>query len=208
MATVKHRSGSLEAAVSQARHRNLGRISQNADRIERLIHDLLDYTIAKQGRGIPIQPRSCDLLALCHQVADNLRVLSPDRVVRLSAQGDTRGKWDPDRALQVIANLVTNAVRYSPAGAPVTVTLEDQGDAVALTVHNGGPPIAPELQSTIFEAFQRGGAAAEASQPAGFGLGLYIVQQLVQAHGGTVAVRSDARMGTSFTVRWPRAASV
>ena len=201
-AALLERRGGLDE--SQAR--SVQRIAQNASRIERLIHDLLDYTRAKQGGGIPLQPRACDLLALCNQVIDNARVLSPERVVALSAKGDTSGQWDSDRALQVIANLVTNALRYSPPDSTVEVSLEDRQDAVVLGVHNLGRPIAPEVLPTIFEAFQRGGEAAEAAQPKGFGLGLYIVQQIVAAHGGTTAVHSSQAEGTTFTVRWPRGA--
>ena len=200
VAALLERKGGLDEALL----RSVGRIAQNAERIDRLIHDLLDYTRAGQGRGIPIQPRPCDLLALCNQVVDNARVLSPEREVRLAAQGDARGEWDPDRALQVISNLVSNALRYSPPGSPVTVSLVDQRDAVLLEVHNQGAPIGPEVLPAIFDAFQRGGAAAELAQPAGLGLGLYIVQQLVAAHGGSVSVRSREGQGTSFIVRWPR----
>jgi signal transduction histidine kinase/putative methionine-R-sulfoxide reductase with GAF domain len=200
-AALLERKGGLD----EAQARGVGRIAQNAGRIERLIHDLLDYTRAKQGRGIPLQRRACDLLALCHQVIDNARVLSPERLVTLSAKGDSSGMWDPDRAIQVISNLVTNALRYSPPETAVEVSLEDQQDAVLLRIHNLGRPIAAEVLPTIFEAFQRGGEAAEATQPTGFGLGLYIVQQIVAAHAGTISVHSTEADGTTFTVRWPRA---
>ena len=193
-----------KGGLDEAQARSVARIAQNTSRIDRLIRDLLDYTRVKLGRGIPLQPQPCDLLQLCTQVVDNARVLSPDREVRLSASGDTRGRWDPDRALQVISNLVTNALRYSPPDSAVALTLEDQQQAVVLEVHNGGAPIAPALLPTIFDAFQRGGESVEAAQPAGLGLGLYIVQQLVAAHGGDLAVRSTAAQGTTFTVRWPR----
>lgn len=194
---------SRKGGLDEAQERSLDRISQNAARMDRLIHDLLDYTRARQGGGIPIHPAACDLLALCNQVIDNMRVLAPDRVVRVSAKGDTRGEWDCDRALQVIANLVTNAVRYSPPDSDVTLALEDGHDAVTLEVHNDGPPIPSEALPTLFDAFQRGDGA-HASQPAGLGLGLYIVQQLVTSHGGEVAVRSAEGRGTTFTVRLPR----
>ncbi len=199
-ATLLERKGGLD----EGQTRNVDLISQNAVRIEHLIHDLLDYARAKEGGGIPIRRLDCDLLVLCQQVIDNARVLNPARVVVFSANGDSRGRWDPDRALQVIANLVINALRYSPPDTPVTLTLEDEKDAVRLEVHNRGVPISPEVLPFIFQAFQRGGATAEATQPKGFGLGLYIVQLIVTAHGGTIAVHSNADQGTTFVVRWPR----
>ena len=103
----------------------------------------------------------------------------------------------------MIANLVGNAILYSPAGSPVRVTLRGEEDAVVLEVNNQGMPIAPEILPRLFDAFHRG-AADGGSRNAGLGLGLYIASQLVEAHGGSIAVRSTAEEGTTFMVRWPR----
>ncbi len=175
------------------------RIIENAHRIERMVHDLLDYTRTRQGRRLPIAPREADLLPLCRQAIDDLHVLHPDRVLRLSASGDSRARVDPDRASQVIANLLTNAILYSPKESEVRIDLVDGGNEVLLQVQNEGPPIPPELMPRLFEAFQRGGGTGD-----GLGLGLFIAHQIVEAHGGSISVRSDAGSGTTFTVRWPR----
>src|SRR6267378_1037923 len=182
------------------------RIIDNAYRIERMVHDLLDYTRTRQGRGLPIAAREADLLALCHQTADGMQVLHPDRILELSALGDTRLRLDPDRAAQVIANLVANAILYSPKGSPVRILVDGSGDPVLLEVRNEGPPIPPQTMPRLFEAFQRGDGA-RARNADGLGLGLFIAQQIVEAHGGSISVRSTATDGTTFTVRWPRKSS-
>ena len=194
-------------ALDEKQQRAVTRITANANRIERMVHDLLDYTRIDQGNGIRIEPRDCDMLALCQQVLDGLQVIHPDRDIQLSAQGDTHGRWDPDRAIQVISNLVTNALDYSPPGTPVKVQIRGEGDAVLLEVHNAGAPIPEEILPQLFEAFQRGSAERGPARSGGLGLGLWIVQHIVGAHGGAVEVRSTPSEGTTFRLRWPRDAA-
>ena len=183
-------------------HQILQRVINNTHRIERMALDLLDYTRA-QARGLPITPRDTDLVALCHQAIDGLQLLNPTRTLRLTAQGSTQAQVDPDRAMQVVGNLVANALRYSPEGTPVEIALREAENFLELSVHNRGAPIAAEMQPRLFDAFQRG-VPDESGRSAGLGLGLYIVQQIVEAHGGTVTVQSQADAGTTFTVRFPR----
>ena len=199
-AAILRRGGSLDEKQAQV----VQRLINNARRIERMVHDLLDYTRARQGRGLPVSPRDTDLLALCTQVIDGLHVLHPGRALRLSSQGSTRAPVDPERAEQVLGNLLSNALRYSPEGTPVEVALRQEDGALVMSVHNQGSPIPPETIPRLFEAFQRG-VSDESGRSAGLGLGLYIVQQIVAAHGGSVEVRSDAADGTTFSVRWPLA---
>ena len=189
----------LQGAANEQQIRATTRIVSNADRMERLIHDLLDYTRARVGGGIPVLPRTTNLFHLCQQVIDSMEVLHPSRSLRLTVEGNTRGEWDPDRILQVISNLLSNAIAYSPDGTPIAVTLTDQRGIVELTVHNEGAPIPDDKLKAVFEPFQRG----QESGP-GLGLGLYIVREIVRAHGGTVAVESGAGRGTRFIVRLPR----
>jgi len=203
-------AGMLERQLANAEAGNqraaVRRIIENAYRIERMVHDLLDYTRTRQGRRLPIAPREVDLLALCHEAADGMEVLHPDRILEVSAVGDTRLRLDPDRAAQVIANLVGNAILYSPKGSPVRILVDGSGDPVLLEVWNEGPAIPPQTMPRLFEAFQRGDGA-RTRKGDGLGLGLYIAQQIVEAHGGSISVRSTAADGTTFTVRWPRKSS-
>lgn len=181
----------------------VARIHASADRISRMISELLDFTRGRLGGGIPIAPQPGDLLALVRQVLEEMELTHPGRVLALRAHGHFEGEWDPDRLAQVVSNLAGNALRYSPADTPVTVTLSEQGAEVELAVHNAGAPISPNILPHVFNPFRRGTAQAERS-PEGLGLGLFIVQEIVHAHGGTIAVRSTKEAGTTFTVRLPR----
>jgi PAS domain S-box-containing protein len=178
------------------------RIIKNAHTIERMVRDLLDYTRTRQGRGLPMVVRDVDLLQLCQQVIDGLQVLHPGRALQASGEGSLIVPLDPDRAAQVVANLMTNAILYSPADSTVELALRDGGDSVVLEVTNHGAPIPAEVLPRLFEAFQRG--VSDDRRSKGLGLGLYIAQQIVEAHGGSISARSDETT-TVFTVRWPRA---
>jgi signal transduction histidine kinase len=96
---------------------------------------------------------------------------------------------------------MTNAVNYGDQAAEVTLSVEGQEDFVEVRVHNRGNPIPPELQARIFEPFTRAESAADRE---GLGLGLFIVREIVRAHGGTVEVASGEGEGTTFTVRLSR----
>jgi signal transduction histidine kinase len=103
--------------------------------------------------------------------------------------------------LQVFGNLLDNAISYSPAGSPIDVVMEEEGKSIVFRVHNGGPPIPADRVPTIFDAFRRGTSAGNSR---GLGLGLFIVRQIVFAHGGTVTVASSEGEGTTFSVRLPK----
>ncbi|QRN95027.1 PAS domain S-box protein [Archangium violaceum] len=179
------------------------RIQSSAERAARMVRDLLDFTQARLGGGIPIQPSPLDLHSLTRQVLDEVRMSYPERNFRLDSEGDGQGQWDPDRLAQVITNLVSNAAKYSPAGTLVTVVTRGQGDQITLMVHNTGDPIPSELRPRLFQPMTRGTAEVERASRS-IGLGLYIVNSIVQAHGGSVDVSSSADEGTTFTVRLPR----
>jgi signal transduction histidine kinase len=182
-----------------------GRISQSAERMGRMISDLLDFTRGRLGGGIPVTRRPGDLRRICRPVLEELGMGSPGSPLRLSTEGDFQGEWDEDRLAQLVGNLVKNALDYSLPGSPVTVALRDEGAWVQLEVHNHGEPIPPEVLPRLFEPFRRGMREQE-SQHSGLGLGLFIAQQITQAHGGTLEARSTREEGTTFRVRLPRAA--
>jgi K+-sensing histidine kinase KdpD len=192
-------------AADEQMQRQVRRVIANAQRIERMVHDLLDYTRTRQGLGIPLTPSEADLVPICKQVIDNMQVLHSSRSIELRVEGDTRGAFDPDRTAQVVANLLTNAIHYSPQSSAVRVTVRGEEDGLVLEVHNEGPPIPTDLMPRLFEAFQRG--VKENGPTAGLGLGLYIVEQIVEAQGGSIEVRSKDGDGTMFTVRLPRRAA-
>src|SRR5688572_5746980 len=131
-----------------------------------------------------------------------MRVAWPDRPIDVAVHGDAHGEWDPARMSQTISNLVGNALAHGDRAAPVHVCVDGQGRDVELTVHNDGEPIPLELVPVLFQPFNRGEIPDRS--PHGLGLGLYIVEQVVHAHDGSIGVESSAETGTTFTVRLPR----
>ena len=197
-------NGLLRADGLSASHtRMVRRIVSSGERMGRMIGELLDFTRGRLGGGIPIQPRPCSLRLLCAQVVEELESSHPDRELRLTAEGQFQGQWDPDRLTQLLGNLGKNALDYSPVGSRVDFALWDEGDWVRVEVHNDGLPIPAAMLPNIFEPFRRA-VQGDAHPTSGLGLGLFIVEQIAQAHGGRIAVRSTAELGTTFVLRLPR----
>jgi signal transduction histidine kinase len=184
----------------QRRGRVVTRIMRSAQRMERMIGDLLDLTRARLGGTIPLTRRQADLQSLCEEVVLESRAAHPEAVLRLTTRGRLVGEWDADRLAQVVSNLVGNAIQHG-GGTPVTLTAEEDGDEVTLTVHNGGPPIPPHVMPSVFEPLARGGSEGEGHS---IGLGLFIARTIVSAHGGEISVRSSNEFGTTFYARLPK----
>ncbi|HYI01058.1 PAS domain-containing protein [Hyalangium sp.] len=182
------------------------RIQSSVERASRMIRDLLDFTQARLGSGIRLERRPTDLFDVVRNVLQEVEAIYPDREVRLRQEGDGKGSWDADRLSQAVQNLVTNALKYSPEGTPVAVTMRGEPGHIVLQVQNAGAPIPSELLPRIFEPLQRATADVD-KQGRSVGLGLYIVKHLVEAHAGTVEVKSSEAEGTTFQVRLPRSAS-
>jgi signal transduction histidine kinase len=164
--------------------------------MDRMIDQLLNFARARNG-AIQLARRPVALAALCREVIAEMTLAYPDRALRLEpACDDVYGEWDPDRLAQVVRNLLSNAVKHGDQDTPVNLTIHDVGDAAELSVANRGEPIPEELRPHLFKPFRRGGSGD------GAGLGLYIVDQIVHAHGGSVELRSDAT--TVFTVKLPK----
>lgn len=202
-ATLLERHGGLPPELSAC----VGRIQNSGQRALRLIRDLLDFTQARLGTGLPLNRTPADLHALLRDAVDELRSTHPARQIVLCLHADGAGAWDADRVTQVVANLVGNALRHGAPDQPVTVTLEGGPDEVCLRVHNRGEPIPAALQAELFRPLRRGDAAAPAGAEAGIGLGLFIVEQIAAAHGGRAGVHSTPEDGTTFSVWLPRAAA-
>jgi signal transduction histidine kinase len=185
-----------ERHLSKAR-----RIESVAEHMTRLIQDLLDYSRARLGQGLSVHPAEVDLDDLCRNALDQIRAAHGERTVVYHHEGDGRGRWDPDRILQVLLNLLTNALRYGTPEGEVVLSWRGEADRKILSVHNHGPAISPALLGQIFEPGKRG-EAGKATRGS-VGLGLYIVKQIAAAHGGAVTVRSSEREGTTFEVVLP-----
>jgi signal transduction histidine kinase len=183
--------------------RPAGRILNSADRMTRMIEQLLDLAQVRQGRGIRLQLASADLGAITRQVLHELGDANPQANIHVSSAGILRGHWDPDRLGQVVSNLVGNSVQHGTAGSPITVELDgSQPELVRLSVANQGE-IPDEAMPTLFEPFKR--ATTTKGGNRGLGLGLFIAREIVRAHGGDLAVRT-ADGTTIFETTLPREA--
>ncbi|HEX8825195.1 MAG TPA: PAS domain-containing protein, partial [Archangium sp.] len=131
------------------------RIARSADRMSRMITDLLDFTRARVGGGIPLQRRPTRLLELVRATLEEFEVTHPDRIVLSPGRGPYTGAWDSDRLAQVVSNLVGNALQHGAETAPVEVALRSEGTDVLLTVTNQGEPIPEALLPHIFDPFRR-----------------------------------------------------
>ena len=187
--------------------KTVDRIGRSAKRMANMISQLLDFTHARLGGGIPIERARVGLSDVCTDVIAEFEVARPDRVLRFHSNGDTDGMWDGSRLAQVVTNLIGNAIEHGAAERAIDVRTSAEGGEVQLSVHSEGPPIPVELLSVIFEAFRRGRLDGR-SRAAGLGLGLFISREIVRAHGGALEVSSTETAGTTFTARLPRDPSV
>jgi signal transduction histidine kinase len=185
------------ALLSSRDRRITERIRSSAERMTRIIDDLLDYARGRLGGGIPIHPAAEDMGALCRQIVDELATAHPSRQLRLEVAGCLDGAWDRERAMQALSNLIGNALAHGRD--PILVTVTEDGGSVEVAITNGGVPIAAVDLAVLFEPFRRGGRSG------GLGLGLYITAEIVRAHGGTIRVTSNDH-ATTFTTLWPRGA--
>ncbi|MES2385074.1 MAG: hybrid sensor histidine kinase/response regulator [Pseudomonadota bacterium] len=168
----------------------------------RLIDDMLDVTRLRNSR-LSIRPSHVNLPALLERVVGNLanQAALAGCAITLHADQQVTGFWDEFRIEQVVINLLTNALRYGK-GQPVAVRMTPLDQGVRIDVRDGGCGISQADQQRIFGQFERA-AAREGDETGGLGLGLYITHQLVQAHGGSIAVESQPGEGSVFTVRLP-----
>lgn len=186
--------------------RSVGRILRASARMDGIIRALVDYTAVQGGPGIQLHPRPTDLASLVRTVSEECEAAHAGRTVRVTAPEPVHGEWDGDRLGQAVANLVGNALQYSPEETPVEAACWCDGDDAVVEVTNLGPPIPAGQVAHLFEPFRRGDDE-RSQRRRGLGLGLYIAVQVAAAHGGTIRVRSDAATGTTFSVRLPRAIS-
>jgi PAS domain S-box-containing protein len=172
------------------------RIVASAQRMSRMIVQLLDFARVRLGGGFPLEARPTNLGEVCRSVVQEF---GPN--VHLDVEGDVAGTWDPDRLAEALSNIAGNAVEHARPGTEVVVRAHPEGAEVVVEITNRGEPIPPELLPFIFEPFRRG--KHEKSSTGNLGLGLYIAKQIVLTSGGTLDARS-ADGSTTFALRLPR----
>jgi signal transduction histidine kinase len=199
---------SLARAIASAEpQRLLQRLPEDMEVLQRqvrrlsdLVDTLLDVSRIATGH-MTIQPEPVDIAALVREVADRFEPELARAGCRLQLDGEARrmGQWDPLRLDQVITNLLSNAVKYG-MGKPIRVRIEGTGDRVRLVFQDEGIGISPEAIPRIFEKFERG---VSDRHYGGFGLGLYVTRELVEAMGGKLSADSQVGAGATFTVELP-----
>lgn len=181
-----------------------GRLIRSGARMQSLLDDLCDFNRTKLGLGINIAPTRVDLAVVFGDELDQLRTIHPDRQIELHVRGNNDGVWDGPRLQQLLGNLVLNAVKYGAPNTPVWVMVSGQKDDVRIVVANRGPAIETSALEQMFEPLKRGAGQSEGyEEDRHLGLGLYIVREIVRAHGGEIEVRSE-QGETKFEVRLPR----
>jgi signal transduction histidine kinase len=177
-------------------------ILEQADRMARLLHDLLDMSTFNVAR-LPVNRVRTDLVSLAHSCAEEAWVLTESHVVVVEAPaGPLEALVDPERVRQVLENLVSNAVKYSPDGGEIRIRVEDRRPVARVSVHDQGLGLAPEALPCVFDCFYRDAGTARVMD--GAGLGLFIARQLVEAHGGQIWAESPGPgRGSTFCLTLP-----
>nr|UXE44637.1 adaptive-response sensory-kinase SasA [uncultured bacterium] len=190
-----------EAAAITVSRPKLDLAWRQVGRLERLVTELLEVSRITTGR-MGLECQRFDLSSLVDEVVARLTLNASTAgcTVNLHSQGVIDGCWDRFRLDQVVTNLLTNAFKFG-AGRPIDVSLRMDGDRAYLSVHDRGIGIAAGDAERIFQRFER---AVPARSYGGLGLGLFIVRQIIEAHGGTIHVESRLGEGSTFTIELPR----
>jgi len=179
------------------------RLINSGARMKALLDDLTDFNRTKLGLGIPVTRDRVDLGELFSNDVDQMQTVHPFRRIEFMVTGDVHGAWDGNRLRQVLANLITNAVRYGSNDTAIQVALRGEPTQVVLEVRNQGTVIDAETLDRMFDPLRRGDQTGSEEAAEGLGLGLYISREIARAHGGSIDSTSDAS-GTVFNVRVPR----
>jgi two-component system OmpR family sensor kinase len=179
----------------------MARIADEAGHMRILVDDLM--LLARLDRQRPPRTAPVDLAALVEDILSDARVIAPDRAIRceVASPDGVTVLGDAERLRQVVRNLVHNALQHTPDGTAVTVTIaasEGPPPGVELVVADGGPGIPPETAAQLFDRFD-----GDRTRRTGSGLGLAISRAIVEAHGGTIGVRSSPGDGSEFHVTFP-----
>jgi two-component system OmpR family sensor kinase len=173
-------------------------MSAEVSRLIRLTSNLLYIASAQAGREPERRPVELDLI--CLEVVRQSRDLRPDVKLGLKHEDQVVVTGDRDQIRQMVLNLVENAVKYTPSGGEVSLSLQQNDSHAAITISDTGPGIPPDILPHIFERFYRGN---HRSMMGGTGLGLAIADRIARSHGGSISVQSEEGKGSTFTVNLP-----
>lgn len=196
----------LDTPDERAQHRALTETTlRSAKRMHGMVAALLDFTVGRLGPGLSISPVMTDLKIAIEEVVNEVSTAHPESQIQFSHSGDLNAIVDMDRICQVLTNLIANAIRYGTQRDVIGVSALGEDESVVIRVHNTGTPIPASEVEGIFGPFKRlASPEPEEGESNNLGLGLYIVERIVTAHGGSIDVRSSDAAGTLFSVRLPR----
>lgn len=180
----------------------LRRLDAQVDRLTRLANELLDASTIQAGQLV-YDEQLVDMVAVVGECVELLQSVSPTHTLHLSAPSHAWVMGDKDRLGQVVVNLISNAIKYSPSATAVEIALTTQENSVTLTVADHGPGIPKAQQQHIFERLYRA-SADQTRKISGLGLGLYISSEIIKRHGGEIRVQSEEGQGATFIVSLPR----
>ncbi len=181
---------------------SLQKIDEQTYRLNTLLEDLLELSSIRAGK-VKLRLRECDLGAICREVVEDQRMLT-NRTVELDVPSmPVKLRADPDRLNQVVINLLSNALKYSPPDSSVELCVGQLERVVTIRVHDSGPGIPKDQLERIFETFYRAPGTLTSSKN-GWGLGLAICKDIIERHGGRVWCESQPGDGTTFIVELPR----
>jgi PAS domain S-box-containing protein len=184
--------------------RTIQRVLTSAGRMQQMINQLLDFARARMDGGIELQRSASDVAEIARDVVEEIRFAHPGWTVEVELHGDMCGDYDRNRLSQVFSNLIGNAAQHGSADAPLHVLVDGRDPAsVHVAIRNRGT-IPPELIPVLFSPFR--GSQQKTGRSQGLGLGLFITDHIVRAHGGQIAVES-ADDATAFRFQLPRSST-
>jgi len=186
----------------EKRERVFVHMEASVERARQLTNDLLDFTQAKIGSGLSVAPKPINVHRVVGEAVHELRMSFFGRRIVHVEEGEGVSSADPHRLTQLLGNLVGNAMAYGSPDHPVTITTRVDAEHFVIEVHNWGTPIAASLLPVLFEPMTRGIEAG--GERRSVGLGLFIVKDIMRAHGGRIAVCSDEASGTVFEMVFSR----
>ena len=195
---ILKRLGTTDPAIYSIKN-----VHVSLNRLDSMIHDLLDAGRVRAGERLHLQFIQCDVEALIREVVEEMTMVHGNRIV-LDSNGPLEGNWGGDGLKRAVENLIGNAVKYGTPGTPIKVSLKGGREAVEIMVHNEGSVLTEQEIPRLFQNFGRATRAEDGTQ-SGWGLGLTVVKGVVEAHKGKIRVESEEGKGTSFAMEIPRA---
>ncbi len=193
----------LSENLSEKERSLLGRSRSSVKRMTELIDNLLALTNLRLGSGMTINKSSVDLSEKSEKIVQELQLSYPEAQMIIESPGPIKGEWDPIRLDQLMTNLISNSLRHGKTGGPVTIRISAKGNEAFLEIHNEGPPLPDSIQKMISSGIfikTKGDPLKKDS----YGLGLYIIKQIVDGHKGQLKVISNEERGTTFIITLPR----